>query len=109
MPAWVAIAEREGGDAEELPTEKDGSLLLASLTNHYPSVTTLKYKGLSGIWRIVRCVDGILTPPDDDGSWGSHVYICIKKKETPKEYQPSGAEGTRSPPATPSEAKSQQC
>ena len=87
MPAWVAIAEREGGDADELPTEKDGSLLLASLTNHYPSVTTLKYKGLSGIWRIVRCVDGILTPPDDDGSWGSHVYICIKKKETPKENE----------------------
>jgi len=85
MPAWVAIAEKEGGDAEELPAERDGSLLLASITNLYPSVTTLKYKDPTGIWRIVRCVQGVLTPPQDDGGWGSHIYFCIKKKEEPKE------------------------
>jgi len=85
MPAWIAISEKEGADPEELPTERDGSLLLTSLTNLYPNVTTLKYRGPSMVWRIVRCIDGILTPPEDDGSWGSHVYVCIKKKETPKE------------------------
>ena len=43
MAIWVAIAENEGGDAEEIQSEEDGTLLLASLANLYRNVTTLKY------------------------------------------------------------------
>ena len=81
MAVWVAIAEKEGGDAEEIQTEEDGTLLLASLANLYSNVTTLKYRGPSGLYRVVRCVAGILSPPEDGGGWGSHVYICVTRQE----------------------------
>ena len=85
MAVWVAIAEKEGGDAEEIQSEDDGSLLLASLANLYSNVTTLKYKGPNGLYRVVRCVGGILSPPEDGGGWGSHVYICVTRQESTTE------------------------
>ena len=81
MAVWVAIAEKEDGDAEEVQAEEDGTLLLASLANLYRNVTTLKYKGPTGLYRVVRCVGGVLSPPEDSGGWGSHLYICVTRQE----------------------------
>ena len=96
MAVWVAIAEKEGGDVEEIQSEEDGTLLLASLANLYSNVTTLKYKGPSGLYRVVRCVGGILSPPEEDGGWGSHVYICVTRQEPLPEEGP-GRKRARDP------------
>ena len=87
MAEWVAIAEKEGGDAEEIQSEEDGSLLLASLANLYRNVTTLKYKGPNGLYRVVRCVGGVLSPPEDSGGWGSHIYICVTRQQHSKHQE----------------------
>ena len=81
MAVWIAIAESEEGDAEEVQSEDDGTLLLASLENLYRNVTTLKYKGPAGLYRVVRCIGGVLSPPEDSGGWGSHTYICVTRPE----------------------------
>jgi len=99
MAAWVAIAEKEGEDAEEIQSEEDGSLLLASLANLYRNVTTLKYRGPSGLYRVVRCVGGVLSPPEDSGGWGSHVYICVTRQNQHKlqdQRRKRGREGSNS-------------
>ena len=81
MAIWVAIAETEGGEAEEVEAEKDGSLLLATVTALHAGVSTLKYRGPAGGWRIVRCIGGVLTPPETHG-WGDTVYTCVKRRQT---------------------------
>ena len=80
MANWVAIAETEGGEAEEVEAEKDGSLLLATVTALHAGVSTLKYRGPAGGWRIVRCIGGVLTPPETQG-WGDTVYTCVKRRQ----------------------------
>ena len=84
MAVWIAIAETEEGDAEEVQSEEDGTLLLASLANLYRNVTTLKYKGPTGLYRVVRCIGGVLSPPEDSGGWGGHTYICVTSQDQRK-------------------------
>lgn len=79
MPDWVAISDKEGGEAEEISAEEDGSLKLESITKIHKNVVTLKYRGPSEAWRIVRCVGGVLSPPEKYG-WGDHTYITVKRK-----------------------------
>ena len=87
MPNWIKIAEVEKNPEVELQVEDDGTLLLQNMRNIFPSATTLKYRNPeNNAWRVIKCVDDILYPPDDDG-WSVHSYVVVV---------PKGQEGDRS-------------
>lgn len=75
------MAEDEGEEPMELPTEEDGTLLLTTLQAQYPGTSGLKYRNpdTSAI-RGIRLHEGRLHPPTSDEGWGSQVYICVFPK-----------------------------
>uniref|UniRef100_A0A224XBX8 TAR DNA-binding protein 43 n=2 Tax=Panstrongylus TaxID=65342 RepID=A0A224XBX8_9HEMI len=80
MSSYLQVAEDEGEEPIELPSEDDGTLLLSTLAAQFPGTCGLKYrnpesKGIRG----VRLVEGRLHPPDD--GWGQNVYYCVFPKE----------------------------
>lgn len=79
MIDYIKVAEDEGDDVIELPTETDGTLLLSTLSAQYPGVTGLRFKNESS-FRGVRLVDGRFHPPE--GFWGKNVYYCVFPKGT---------------------------
>ena len=79
MSSYLKVAEDEGEEPIELPSEDDGTLLLSTLAAQFPGTCGLKYrnpesKGIRG----VRLVDGRLHPPDE--GWGQNVYYCVFPK-----------------------------
>ena len=78
---FIKVAEEEGDEAIELPTEEaDNSLLITTLAAQFPGACGLKYRNPeSRAWRGVRLSDGRLFPPLDTG-WGAHVYISVMPK-----------------------------
>jgi len=83
MPNWTKITEDEGGEVLELQQEDDGTILLENLRNVFPDASTVKYKNNVDLdtWRIIRCIDDVLHPPDDDG-WADHVYVIVVPKSS---------------------------
>lgn len=78
---YLQVAEEEGEEPIELPTEDDGTLLLSTLSAQYPGASGLKYRNPENkSVRGVRLSDGRLHPPPD-GGWGSHIYYCVFPKE----------------------------
>lgn len=80
MSSYLKVAEDEGEEPIELPSEDDGTLLLSTLAAQFPGTCGLKYrnpesKGIRG----VRLVEGRLHPPDE--GWGQNVYYCVFPKE----------------------------
>ncbi|XP_057669226.1 TAR DNA-binding protein 43-like [Diorhabda carinulata] len=83
MPVeYVQVAEDEGEDVVELPTEEDGTLLLSTVAAQFPGSSGLRFKASpeSKAFRGVRIMDGILYPPPDEG-WGNILYFCVFPKE----------------------------
>ena len=78
---FITVAEEEGDEPIELPSEEaDNSLLLSTLAAQFPGACGLKYRNPeSRAWRGVRLSDGRLFPPSDTG-WGAHVYVCVMPK-----------------------------
>lgn len=78
---YLQVAEDEGEEPMELPTEEDGTLLLSTLQAQYPGTSGLKYRNpdTSAI-RGIRLHEGRLHPPTSDEGWGSQVYICVFPK-----------------------------
>ena len=78
---FIQVAEEEGDEPIELPTEEaDNSLLITTLAAQFPGACGLKYRNPeSRAWRGVRLSDGRLFPPLDTG-WGGHVYISVMPK-----------------------------
>ena len=78
---FIKVAEEEGDEPIELPSEEaDNSLLLSTLAAQFPGACGLKYRNPeSRAWRGVRLSDGRLFPPSDTG-WGAHVYVCVMPK-----------------------------
>ena len=78
---FIKVAEEEGDEPIELPSEEaDNSLLLSTLMAQFPGACGLKYRNPeSRAWRGVRLSDGRLFPPSDTG-WGAHVYVCVMPK-----------------------------
>lgn len=79
MSSYLQVAEDEGEEPIELPSEDDGTLLLSTLAAQFPGTCGLKYrnpesKGIRG----VRLVEGRLHPPDE--GWGQNVYYCVFPK-----------------------------
>ncbi|XP_043268292.1 RNA-binding motif protein, X-linked 2 isoform X1 [Venturia canescens] len=82
MSSYVQVAEDEGEEPIELPTEDDisSTLLLTTLAAQYPGTCGLKYRNPeSKAMRGVRLVNGRLYPPEN--GWGETVYFCVFPKE----------------------------
>ncbi|XP_030759617.1 TAR DNA-binding protein 43 isoform X1 [Sitophilus oryzae] len=78
---YLQVAEDEGEEPIELPTEDDGTLLLSTLSAQFPGASGLKYRNPENkSVRGVRLNDGRLHPPPE-GGWGSHIYYCVFPKE----------------------------
>ncbi|CAH1102200.1 unnamed protein product [Psylliodes chrysocephalus] len=78
---YLQVAEDEGEEPIELPTEDDGTLLLSTLSAQFPGSSGLKYKNPeTKTFRGVRLSEGRLHPPPD-GGWGSQVFYCVFPKE----------------------------
>ncbi|XP_023326983.1 TAR DNA-binding protein 43 [Eurytemora carolleeae] len=77
MSEWIAVCGEEGDNPIEVETEDDGTLLLETLTAHFPGTTTLKYRSKdTNSFRSVKCASGILKAPS--GSWDqAPLYICV--------------------------------
>ncbi|CAH1164775.1 unnamed protein product [Phaedon cochleariae] len=73
---YLQVAEDEGEEPIELPTEDDGTLLLSTLSAQFPGASGLKFKAPeSKTFRGVRLTEGRLHPPSDSG-WGSQIFYC---------------------------------
>lgn len=79
MSSYIQVAEDEGEEPIELPTEDDSTLLLTTLAAQFPGTCGLKYRNPeSRTMRGVRLVDGRLHPPEN--GWGKAVYFCVFPK-----------------------------
>lgn len=77
---YLQVAEDEGEEPIELPTEDDGTLLLSTLAAQFPGTCGLKYRSTdSKAMRGVRLSDGRLHPPPESG-WGSQMFYCVFPK-----------------------------
>ncbi|PAA69925.1 hypothetical protein BOX15_Mlig000993g2, partial [Macrostomum lignano] len=88
---YVPVAEEEGDDPIEVPTELDGSLLLTTLTAQFPGVSGLRYRNPdTGALRAVRLADGCLHRPPELISWthtGNVVYVCTFPKDNKRKVE----------------------
>jgi len=101
MSEWIPVCGEEGGAPIEICAEDDGTLLLTSITDHFPGTTTLKYRSKeTNAFRGVKCQDGVLTAPSKEYGWeASKLYICVnpdkkeeasnKRKLDQEEYAPA--------------------
>lgn len=80
MNSYLKVAEEDGEEPIELPSEDDGTLLLSTLSAQYPGTCGLKYRNTeTGTMRGVRLVEGRLHPPEE--GWGNSIYYCVFPKE----------------------------
>jgi hypothetical protein len=79
MTSYLQVAEEDGDEPIELPTEDDGTLLLSTLSAAYPGTCGLKYRNPdSRAMRGIRLVEGRLHAPDNN--WGNSIYFCVFPK-----------------------------
>uniref|UniRef100_A0A1I8H624 RRM domain-containing protein n=1 Tax=Macrostomum lignano TaxID=282301 RepID=A0A1I8H624_9PLAT len=94
---YVPVAEDEGDDPIEVPTEAGGVLLLSTLAAQFPGLTGLRYRNPdTSAMRAVRLTDGVLYPPPEFNSWshnGNVVYLCTFPKDNKRKVdeQPGDA------------------
>jgi len=80
MTSYITVAEEEGAEPIELPTEEDGTVLLSTLSAQFPRACGLKFRNPeSRAWRGVRLAEGKLFQPVDTG-WASLVFVCVAPK-----------------------------
>ena len=78
--SYITVAEEEGEEPIELPSEDDATLLLTTLAAQFPGACGLKFRNPeTRAWRGVRLNEGRLYPPSDAG-WGSQVYVSVLPK-----------------------------
>ncbi|XP_063222672.1 TAR DNA-binding protein 43-like [Bacillus rossius redtenbacheri] len=76
----VLVAEDEGDEPMELPTENDNTLLLSTLAAQYPGTSGLRYRNpQTNAMRGIRLTNGKLYPPEN--GWGDSVFYCVFPKE----------------------------
>lgn len=79
MTSYLQVAEEDGDEPIELPTEDDGTLLLSTLAAAYPGTCGLKYRNPdSRAMRGIRLVEGRLSAPEN--GWGNSIYFCVFPK-----------------------------
>ena len=78
--SYITVAEEEGEEPIELPSEDDATLLLTTLAAQFPGACGLKFRNPeTRAWRGVRLNEGRLYPPSDTG-WGSQIYVSVLPK-----------------------------
>lgn len=78
--SYITVAEEEGEEPIELPSEDDATLLLTTLAAQFPGACGLKFRNPeTRAWRGVRLNEGRLYPPSETG-WGSHIYVSVLPK-----------------------------
>lgn len=78
---YVQVAEEEGEETIELPTEEDGTLLLSTLQAQFPGTSGLKYRNPdNNAIRGIRLSEGRLHPPLGEDGWNNLVYLCVFPK-----------------------------
>ena len=76
---YLQVAEKEGDEPVEIPSEDDGTLLLSTLAAQFPGACGLKYRNpQTGNFRGVRLNEGYLYPPE--GTWGDIIYAVVFPK-----------------------------
>lgn len=78
---YLQVAEEESEEPIELPLEKDGCMLLSTVTGVFPGACGMKYRAQEGAaLRGVRLSEGLLHPPPD--GWDlKTLYICVFPKK----------------------------
>lgn len=77
---WVNVVQEEGGEILEIQVESNGTILLENIQNIVPGITTLKYRNpVNYVSRVLKCVNGVIDPPGDDG-WEDICYCCVWPK-----------------------------
>lgn len=88
-PCYILVGDDEDSDVYmELPTEKDGSILLSTIQAQFPNAIGLKFKSSSGLWRGVRISDNILHPPFE--GWDDNHYVITLPKQDPVKRKMDG-------------------
>lgn len=76
---YIQVAEDEGEESIELPTEDDGTLLLSTLQAQFPGACGLKYRNSeTRAIRGVRLNDGRLNSPNE--GWNDQLFFCVFPK-----------------------------
>lgn len=79
-PCYIKVGDDEdSGDHMELPSEKDGSILLSTIQAQFPAAIGLKYKTETGGLRGIRLAENSLAPPPE--GWGERVYSVTYNKQ----------------------------
>lgn len=79
MSQYIQVAEEEGEEPMEVPSEEDGTLLLSTLSAQFPGACGLKYRNPdTGSMRGIRLADGRLYPPDVE--WSNRIYVAVFPK-----------------------------
>lgn len=79
MSQYIQVAEEEGEEPMEVPSEEDGTLLLSTLSAQFPGACGLKYRNPdTGSMRGIRLADGRLYPPDIE--WSNRIYVAVFPK-----------------------------
>ena len=86
MTQYIQVAEEEGEEAIEIPSEEDGTLLLTTLAAQFPCACGLKYRNpQSGNYRGIRLTDGKLHAPEN--YWGNKTFIVVFPKGMTFEFK----------------------
>lgn len=76
-PCYVKVGDGSD-DMVEVPTERDGSLMLTSVKAQFPEAVGLRFKSDAGSWRGVRVNGNYLDPPIE--GWGTAEYTIVFAK-----------------------------
>jgi len=76
-PCYVKIGVE--GEFVELPTEKDGTMLLTTVASQFPGAVGLRFKTESGSWRGVRLSEDVLDVPLE--GWGESEYYVVMPEQ----------------------------
>ncbi|KAJ8321078.1 hypothetical protein KUTeg_002665 [Tegillarca granosa] len=96
MSQYIQVAEEEGDEPMEVPSEDDGTLLLSTLSAQFPGACGLKYRNPdTGAMRGIRLSDGRLYPPD--GDWIKRIYIAVFPKSENKKKANSNSTPVEEP------------
>jgi len=83
LASYIKIGDDEKGtEIIEIPCERDGRLLISSISAQYPGATGIKFRSENGKWRGCR-VEGNFIDPPENGWVNKNYYIC-KPRPTPQ-------------------------
>ena len=78
MSGYVRVRDAfDEDESVEVPTERDGTLLLSTVQAQFPGSVGLRYQGGSGLWRACRMIEGVIDPPIE--GWEGIEFSVVKQ------------------------------